>query len=132
MSKVLGQHLARALGDGYRAVGFTIGEGRFNGTYKHPKTGYAPNNSTLTLDGIQPGSLESVLSTGGPRFFLPTRASGAAWPGPSRPMRDIGAGYSPPYAWYFWSPVQLQDAFDAIVFISTTQPITQRPWGKQR
>ena len=128
----LGQHLARALGDGYRAVGVTIGEGRFNGAYKHPKTGYAPNHSTLTLDRIQPGSLESVLSTGGPRFFLPTRVSAAAWPGPARPMRDIGAGYSPPYAWYFWSPVQLQDAFDAIVFVSTTEPIVERPWGKQR
>jgi hypothetical protein len=31
----------------------------------------------------------------------------------------------------FWSPVQLRDAFDAIV-VSTPQPIIERPWGKRR
>lgn len=127
----LGRHLARVFGAGYRAVGVTIGTGRFNGSLFDPKSGYAPGRSTLELDEPPPASLERVLSTGGESFFLPSRsAEGEPWPGPVRLMRNIGASHAPAHASNYWSPTQLQGAYDAIVYVDHVEPVLERPWAK--
>jgi erythromycin esterase-like protein len=128
---ILGQYLASSLGARYRAVGVTVGTGTFNGSFYDPKSGYAPGHRTLELDSILAGSLESVLNSGGESFFLPSRSpEGELWPGPVRSTRDIGASYSPPFAQHYWSPVLLQNTYDAIVYVPRVEPIIERPWGR--
>lgn len=128
---ILGQYLARALGARYRAVGVTIGTGRFSGSLFDPKSPSAPGRRTLELDELRAGSLESVLSSGGELFFLPSRSDeGELWSGPVRLMRNIGASYAPAHPANYWSPALLPSAYDAIVYVAHVEPVVERPWAK--
>jgi erythromycin esterase-like protein len=128
---ILGQYLVSWLGAGYRAVGVVLGAGSFNGSLFDPKSGYAPGRRTLQLDAVRPGSLESVLDSGGASYLLPVHPSaGSPWPGPARLMRDIGASYAPSYAEHYWSPLRLQSTYDAVVYVPRVQPLVERPWRR--
>jgi erythromycin esterase len=127
----LGQHLSQALGRRYRAVGMSLGSGKFTGAHFNPKTGYAKHHEPLELDALRHGSIEAVLNDGGQSYFLPLVAvDGRRWSGPARLMRDIGASFSPEYAEHYWSPVRLEAAYDAVLHIPHTEAVVERPWAR--
>jgi len=128
-SAPMGQWLAAELGERYRAVGFVVGRGSFRGERIDPAPGSPAGRAALDLDPVAEGSLEAVLADSNTPYLLPLRAGdGAAWPGPVRKMRDIGAGYAPAYAPHFWSPLVVDRAFDALAIVPLTEPIHERPW----
>jgi len=90
--------------------------------------GPAARRGPLELDPVAAGSLEAVLAGGSGSYLLPLREGGARWPGPVRKMRDIGAGYAPEYAQYFWSPLVVDRSFDALAIVPHTDAIDERPW----
>jgi erythromycin esterase len=127
-SAPMGQWLAAALGERYRAVGFLVGRGSFWGEHLALGRGPAAQRGPLELDPVAAGSLEAVLADQDGSYLLPLRESGARWPGPVRKMRDIGAGYAPEYAEYFWSPLVVERSFDALAVVPHTDAIHERPW----
>jgi erythromycin esterase-like protein len=87
-----GGFLRAQLGDGYLAVGFTTGEGKY---YAMPGQDF--RGTIHELQEPTPGSVESILaSTGLETFALDVRSApedvpGAAWLFEPRPTRTIGA-----------------------------------------
>ncbi len=113
----MGAYLAR--GGGYVALGTVIGGGRFRAYRFDPVARRTSQESEImALGSVLPGSLEELMADTVP-FFLPlkTPTGAATWPRGTRPMRVIGASFAPGYDEHYMQPVEVGDAFDAILYL---------------
>lgn len=126
----MGGYLRSWLGDDYRAVGQTMGDGGFNAV-KLPSGGVTP----FQFDAAPSWSLESIfIAANASLAMLDTRrivsggSAAAAIAGPI-PMRDVGSGYDPqqPTAWF--TSRKLPDDFDVLIFTPHGHSSTLLPFS---
>ena len=120
----LGEHLRRAYGDRYYALGFSFGEGSFQ-AYDAAARPH-PTLREFTLDPATAGTIDGHLAQVGPeRFFLDLRTEAPrpieAWLSSPQPMRSIGTMFSTdwPESRSVMDTALARD-YDGVVFIRRT------------
>jgi erythromycin esterase len=122
----MGEHLRRALGRAYVAVGLLFDHGGF--VARDPAHGNARN--AFTVAGLPPGSTGATFAaTGLPRFIVDLRSppSGVVsdWLRSRHATWDVGSWYSPDS--FFAKGLQVATArkFDVVAFVAATTPSHQ-------
>lgn len=135
-ASAMGQHLGDALGDAYRNVAFTFGNGRFNAVTVLPSGAYGALQPHQ-VSGTRPGTpLESYLfATLAPRLILDahkvTSGESGTFVLDRRPvyMRSIGATFSPENPFAYYENVLLPLDYDGIIwfgFVNESQLLVAR------
>lgn len=126
-STTMGAMLARAPPAAYLPIGFSFGSGGLNAVRNSP-TGYlglqamtAPLAASVVAD-----SYESVLGSARyANYFVDLRAApsdASAWLGGPHRLRSIGAVYYPEQPAVWFNSIKLPEAYDVLIWISTTTP----------
>ena len=132
----MGRHLANALGDQYRNVAFTFGNGRFNAVTQLASGAFG-QLQVQTINGPDGGfTLEGMLNaTLEPRLILDTRKVLSGETGTSvlnrRPvfMRSIGSVYSPTNPLTYYERVLLPQDYDGIIWFVNTRESQLLPFN---
>jgi erythromycin esterase-like protein len=121
--------LAAKLGDKYRNIVFTYGEGvvRTRSLANVPRAGGEIGLSNVAVVRPHTDMYEDVLGrASGDGYWLDMRAlpadAGGKWLGGPRPMRFITESYSALSPENFQTPIEFPKNFDAIVFVKTVTP----------
>ncbi|HEX4682975.1 MAG TPA: erythromycin esterase family protein [Gemmatimonadaceae bacterium] len=126
-----GVPLGRRLGDRYRTITFTYGDGVVRTHIPNPnqRTADQPGLGNVTVLPPPPNTLEDVLRRASPGAYwldmrtLPADAGGTWLKGP-RPMRFITDAYTPLVAQTnFETPVEFPANFDGVVFVKRVGPV---------
>ncbi|MBK9410987.1 MAG: erythromycin esterase family protein [Gemmatimonadetes bacterium] len=132
----MGRHLANALGDQYRNVAFTFGNGRFNAVTQLASGAFG-QLQVQTINGPDGGfTLEGMLNaTLEPHLILDTRKVLSGETGTSvlnrRPvfMRSIGSVYSPTNPLTYYERVLLPQDYDGIIWFVNTRESQLLPFN---
>jgi erythromycin esterase len=129
----MGAHLREALGSDMVVFGFAFNQGSFQAIeMPMPSTG---GLRSFTLPPAPDGSLDGMLAAAGLRLSaidlrkLPSDGPVAEWWSVPHQTRGIGSGYTREFG--FWSSQNVNQLYDALLFVESTTSARPNPGGRR-
>lgn len=125
----MGAELQAMFGDDHLVFGFSFNQGEFQAIHRPSDPGIwdgGPSLRPFTVGPAEPGSVDRVFAgAASPRYVIDLRTAPdtgpvAAWLATPRPLRMIGAVFTPEHETSFYRIGVLPEHYDVVIFLETT------------